>query len=61
MKSSKLSEIVDELARNKFFGSLELKFEAGQVVLLRKIETIKPANAAAHRDTRGFENVTSSK
>jgi hypothetical protein len=46
---------VEELARNKFFGSLELKFEAGQVVLLRKTETIKPKSEAS-RDTRGAKD-----
>jgi hypothetical protein len=36
------SEIFDRLQRDKFYGSLELKFEAGRVVLVRKTETLKP-------------------
>jgi len=52
---SLLSDLVDELERGRFFGSLELKFEAGQVVLLRKTETIK-LEATACRSTRGAED-----
>jgi hypothetical protein len=33
-----------ELERLRFFGTLEIKFEAGTVVLLKKTETIKPAH-----------------
>lgn len=43
-------KILCDLERNRFYGSLELKFESGQVVLLRKTETIKPRN---FRDNRG--------
>jgi hypothetical protein len=56
MKSTEIAEIVDELARGSFFGSLELKFEAGLIVLLRKTETIKPETALC-RSTRGAEHV----
>jgi hypothetical protein len=33
--------LVRELAEARFFGSLEIKFEAGKVVLVRKTETLK--------------------
>jgi hypothetical protein len=56
MTHLQVANLVDELARARFFGSLELKFEAGQVVLVRKTETIKP-NAEASRRTRGVEGV----
>ena len=46
MARTLIADLVDELERDRFFGSLELKFEAGQVVLLRKTETIKPAKGA---------------
>jgi hypothetical protein len=36
-----INELLTELARQRFYGSLEIKFEAGKVVLLRKTETIK--------------------
>lgn len=56
MARTLIADLVDELERGRFFGSLELKFEAGQVVLVRKTETIKP-NAEASRRTRGVEGV----
>ncbi len=37
-----INELLTELASQRFYGSLEIKFEAGKVVLLRKTETIKP-------------------
>jgi len=44
------TNILKELEHERFYGSLEMKFEAGRVVLIRKTETIKPNN---HRDNRG--------
>ena len=37
-----VQQLVTELERPRFYGSLEIKFEAGKVILLRKSETIKP-------------------
>jgi len=34
--------LLRDLERQKFFGSLDLKFESGQLVLMRKTETLKP-------------------
>jgi hypothetical protein len=31
-----------QLGRDRFYGSLEIKLEAGRIVLLKKTETIKP-------------------
>ena len=45
-------EILGTLERSHFYGSLEIKFEAGRVVLLRKTETIKPTGENC-RDNRG--------
>lgn len=39
------------LEQEHFYGSLELKFEDGQIVLIRKSETIKPKSD--RRGTRG--------
>jgi len=39
-----------QLAKEHFYGSVTLKFESGQVVILKKEETIKPHN---YRDNRG--------
>jgi hypothetical protein len=45
--------IIRRLATEKFYGSITLKFEAGQVVVLKKEETIKPKDC---RDNRGRRN-----
>lgn len=37
-----VSALLDQLQEQRFYGSLELKLEAGRVVLVRKTETIKP-------------------
>ena len=44
-----VDEVLRTLERSRFYGSVEIKYEAGRVVLLRKTETIKPD----FRDTRG--------
>jgi len=48
-----LDHLLADLQRQRFFGSIELKLEAGHVVLIRKTETIKPAHD--HRDNRRTE------
>lgn len=50
-----IEAVLSELEREGFYGSLEVKFEAGQPVLLRKTETIKPT-LSFHRDNRGESN-----
>jgi len=42
--------LIRRLASERFYGSITLKFESGQVVVLKKEETIKPKN---YRDNRG--------
>jgi hypothetical protein len=49
------AEMVRELGRTRFYGSLEIKFEAGRVVLVKKTETIKPVEWNC-RDNRGSTN-----
>jgi len=50
-----VERVLSELARDRFYGSVEIKFEAGKAVLLRKTETIKPVEEN-RRDNRGIEN-----
>ena len=50
-----VASILSALERDRFYGAIELKYEAGRVVLLRKTETIKPASESC-RDTRGVKN-----
>lgn len=45
-----LKNLFAQLERQEFYGSVELKFEAGRIVLIRKTETIKPND---HRNNRG--------
>ncbi len=42
--TTNVKQLLDELARSRFFGTLEIKLEAGRVVLLRKTETLKPCS-----------------
>ena len=50
-----LNDILRSLEQSRFYGTVELKFESGRVVLIRKTETMKPS---AHdcRDNRGEAN-----
>ena len=41
--------VLREFESDKLYGSVEIKYEAGKVVLIKKSETIKPAL----RDNRG--------
>ena len=47
-----VEQLLSELTRDHFYGTLEIKFEAGKAVLLRKTETIKPIDED-YRNTRG--------
>jgi hypothetical protein len=49
-----LIKLLRQLEAERFFGSVEAKFESGQVVVVKKTETIKPNNC---RDSRGVSNV----
>lgn len=37
-----ISDLARELEKSRFYGSLELKYEDGRLVLIRKTETYKP-------------------
>ena len=51
-----VGEIVADLQRRRFYGSVEFKFEAGRVVLIRKTESFKPA-PEGYRINRGENEV----
>ena len=44
--------LLADLEKAGFWGSLEIKFEGGNVVLIKKTETLKPNQ----RNNRGNEN-----
>ncbi len=46
-------KLLKELEHKHFYGAVELKFESGHVVLIRKTETLKPQD---HRNNRGKHN-----
>jgi hypothetical protein len=48
--------LLQQLARSKFYGSLVLKLEAGNVVLLKKEETIKPTICRDNRGNNGTKS-----
>jgi hypothetical protein len=37
-------DLIHQLARDRFYGALTLKFEAGRITTIKKEQTIKPAN-----------------
>ncbi len=37
-------ELIRQLARERFYGAVTVKFEAGKVVVLKKEETLKPSD-----------------
>jgi hypothetical protein len=37
-------ELIRQLARERFYGAVTLKFEAGQITIIKKEQTIKPTN-----------------
>lgn len=48
-----IEKLLKELEHQRFYGAVEFKFESGNVVLIRKTETIKPQD---HRNNRGEYN-----
>ncbi len=48
-----IEKLLTELEHERFYGAVELKFESGRVVLIRKTETIKPQD---YRNNRGEHN-----
>jgi hypothetical protein len=57
MSQDSIGPLVEELQSQRFYGSLEIKLEAGRIVLLRKTETIK-LSESDYRNNRGNPNGT---
>ena len=45
-----ISEFARELEKSHFYGSLELKYEDGRLVLIRKTETFRPMEKPTGND-----------
>ena len=52
-ESTFVMQLIKELEDLSFYGSLEVKFESGKVVVVKKIETLKPPTFNRYRDNRG--------
>ncbi len=54
-----IPEMIRELEQQKFYGSLEISFQAGHVTVIRKTESFRPASEPSteqqfnHRQNRG--------
>jgi len=59
--TSDVTQLITELRTQNFYGSLELKFEAGRIVLIKRIETFKPTEPSERSNTRLNPNQTSTK
>ena len=55
-----MNDLLRSLEQSRFYGTVELKFESGRVVLIRKTETIKPC-VQDYRDNRGADHVGNDK
>ncbi len=49
---AEITKVLRDLEQRRFYGGLEIKIESGNVVLIRKTETLKPNN---FRNIRGEE------
>lgn len=54
---NELITMLRQLEAARFYGSLEVKFEAGHVIVIRKTESIKPGTGN-YRNSRGREHET---
>jgi len=44
-----ITGLLRDLEQRRFYGSLEIKFESGHLVWIRKTETIKPQDCRNNR------------
>lgn len=49
-----VTELLRNLEQTRFYGSVELKYEAGRVVLVRKSESLK-LSEPDYRNSRGTD------
>jgi hypothetical protein len=54
---NELGQLLRKLEQARFYGGLEIKFEAGNVVLIKKTETIRPMQPS-YGTSRGESNAT---
>lgn len=49
-------ELLDRLQRERFYGALEIKFEHGQVTVMKKTETVLPYKSKKSRLSNDISN-----
>jgi hypothetical protein len=49
LSEENIPEMLHELELTKFYRSIELKFEAGHIVIVRKVETYKTSTGRGNR------------
>jgi hypothetical protein len=49
---NELIQLLRQLEQWRFYGSVEVRFEAGQITVIKKTESIKPG-VGDHRNNRG--------
>jgi hypothetical protein len=47
---NELVQLLRQLEEARFYGSVELKYEAGRVIYIRKSETLKPSELGCRVD-----------
>jgi hypothetical protein len=48
-------ELLRQLGRDRFYGSVTFKFEAGRLVIINKNQTLKPSELPGHPGKRDDE------
>ena len=48
----KAIELIRKLSDERFYGALTLKFEAGQIAIIKKEETLKPSELPGQPEKR---------
>ena len=47
-----IARLITELQDSRYFGTVELRFEAGKITYIKKTETLKPEDLT-HRENQG--------
>ena len=60
LTASDVNHLLNQLQSERFYGAVTLKFEAGQIVIIKKEQTLKPRDLSGHprsgNDTTCKEN-----
>jgi hypothetical protein len=49
-------DLIGQLARERFYGAVTIKFEAGRITIIKKEQTIKPSTSPEQPGKRNDEN-----